>query len=310
MHYPRSSRAHSQEQKKPTKEKYMGKLDGKTALITGGDSGIGLTTAKQFVNEGAHLFIAGRRDSELAAAVEEIGMNVIGVQGEVSNPSDLDRLFAQIKRERGKLDIVFASAAAANLVPLGTMAEQDQHSNFDINVKGLFFTVEKALPLLPDGASIIILSTAPKGAGAYSPDSVTAIAVHSFGRTWAKELKGRRIRVNVVNPGPIDARLNGALGSGEAGEHRLIMTSNRAPLRRVGTVEEVAEAVVFLASDDSAHITGTNLFVGGNSFSDNVPLGRLGTPDEVAKAVVFLASDDSSRITGTELFVGAGFSEL
>jgi NAD(P)-dependent dehydrogenase (short-subunit alcohol dehydrogenase family) len=115
------------------------------------------------VNEGAHLFIAGRRDSELAAAVEEIGMNVIGVQGEVSNPNDLDRLFAQIKRERGKLDIVFASAAAANWVPLGTMVEEDHYSNFDINVKGLFFTVEKALPLLPDGASIIILSMSPKG---------------------------------------------------------------------------------------------------------------------------------------------------
>src|SRR5438034_11719456 len=139
-----------------TKEKYMGKLEGKIALITGGNSGIGLATAKQFVNEGAYVFITGRRGSALAAAVKEIGRNVTGVQGDVSNPGDLDRLFAQIKREKGKLDIVFANAGVAKFAPFGTITEEFYHSIFDINVKGLLFTVQKALPLLPDGASIIL----------------------------------------------------------------------------------------------------------------------------------------------------------
>src|SRR5438552_17613182 len=137
------------------KEKHMGKLEGKTALITGGNSGIGLATAKQFVSEGAYVFITGRRDPELAAAVKEIGRNVIGVQGDVSNLGDLDRLFAQIKREKGTLDTVFANAGGAKSAPIGKITEEHYHSVFDINVKGLLFTVQKALPLLPDGASIV-----------------------------------------------------------------------------------------------------------------------------------------------------------
>jgi NAD(P)-dependent dehydrogenase (short-subunit alcohol dehydrogenase family) len=139
-----------------TEEKHVGKLEGKIALITGGNSGIGLATAKQFVNEGAYVFITGRRDPELAAAVKEIGSNVTGVQGDVSNLGDLDRLFAQIKREKGKLDIVFANAGIAKMAPLGEITEEDYDSNFNINVKGLLFTVQKALPLMPDGASMIL----------------------------------------------------------------------------------------------------------------------------------------------------------
>ena len=184
----------------------MGKLEGKNALITGGNSGIGLATAKQFVNEGAYVFITGRREPELAAAVMEIGGNVTGVQGDVSNPGDLDRLFAQIKLEKGKLDIVFANAGVAKFAPFGTITEEHYDSIFDINVKGLLFTVQKALPLLPDGASIILNASivASKGLPANSVYSATRAAVRSFARTWTTDLKYRRIRVNAVSPGPID----------------------------------------------------------------------------------------------------------
>src|SRR6266481_2487233 len=177
----------------------MGKLEGKIALITGGNSGIGLATAKQFVNEGAHVFITGRRASELAVAVKEIGRNVTGVQGDVSNLGDLDRLFAQITREKGNLDIVFANAGAAlPLARLGTITEEHYDSIFNGNVKGLLFTVQKALPLMPDGASIILNASivASKGTPEWSVYSATKAAVRSFARTWTADLKGRRIRVN------------------------------------------------------------------------------------------------------------------
>jgi NAD(P)-dependent dehydrogenase (short-subunit alcohol dehydrogenase family) len=249
----------------------MAKLEGKIALITGGNSGIGLATAKRFVNEGAYVFITGRRDSELSAAVKETGRNVTGVQGDVSNLGDLDRLFAQIKREKGKLDIVFANAGVAKFAPFGKITEEFYDSIFNINVKGLLFTVQKALPLLPDGASIILNASivASKGLPMNSVYSATKAAVRSFARTWTTDLKDRRIRVNAVSPGPIETPgLNNLLASSEAGEERLKMLSN------------------------------------------NVPLGRLGTPDEIAKAVVFLASDDSSYITGTELFVDGGFAQV
>jgi NAD(P)-dependent dehydrogenase (short-subunit alcohol dehydrogenase family) len=249
----------------------MSRLEGKTALITGGNSGIGLATAKQFVNEGAYVFITGRRDPELAAAVKEIGRNVTGVRGDVSNLGDLDRLFAQIKREKGKLDIVFANAGVAKYAPFGTITEEHYDSIFNINVKGLLFTVQKALPLMPDGASIILNASivASKGLPANSVYSASKAAVRSFARTWTTDLKDRRIRVNVVSPGGTDTPgLNALLASTEAGQQRL------------------------------------------KSLSSSVPLGRLGTPDEVAKAVVFLASDDSSYITGTELFVDGGFAQV
>src|SRR6267378_2233613 len=169
----------------------MDKLEGKTALITGGNSGIGLATAKRFVNEGAYVFVTGRRDPELAAAIKEIGRNVTGVQGDVSNLADLDRLFAQIKREKGKLDIVFANAGVARIAALGTITEDLYDSIFDINVKGLLFTVQKALPLLPDGASIILNASvvASKGLPANSVYSATKAAIRSFARTWTTDLK-------------------------------------------------------------------------------------------------------------------------
>jgi NAD(P)-dependent dehydrogenase (short-subunit alcohol dehydrogenase family) len=212
--------------KKTTKDKYMGKLEGEIALITGGNRGIGLATAKQFVNEGAYVFITGRRDPELAAAVKEIGRNVAAVQGDVSNLGDLDRLFAQIKREKGKLDIVFANAGIAKYAPFGSITEDLYDSIFNINVKGLLFTVQKALPLLPDGASIILNSSivASKGLPANSVYSATKAAVRSFARTWTTDLKDRRIRVNAVSPGSTDTPgLKDLLASAEAGQQRLKM---------------------------------------------------------------------------------------
>ena len=244
----------------------MDKLEGKTALITGGNSGIGLATAKRFVNEGAYVFITGRRDPELAAAVKEIGRNVTGVQGDVSNLGDLDRLFAQIKREKGKLDIVFANAGVARFAALGTITEDLYDSIFDINVKGLLFTVQKALPLLPDGASIILNASivASKGLPANSVYSATKAAIRSFARTWTTDLKDRRIRVNAVSPGSIDTPgLSNLLASSETGQQRMKMISNAVPLGRLGKPDEIAKAVVFLASDDSSYVTGAELFVDG-----------------------------------------------
>jgi len=244
----------------------MGKLEGKIALITGGNSGIGLATATEFVNEGAYVFITGRRDAELAAAVKEIGRNLTGIQGDVSNLGDLDRLFAQIKREKGKLDIVFANAGVAKFAPFGTITEEVYDAIFDINVKGLLFTVQKALPLLPDGASIILNASivASKGLPANSVYSATKAAIRSFARTWTTDLKDRRIRVNAVSPGSIDTPgLSNLLASSETGQQRLNMISNAVPLGRLGKPIEIAKAVVFLASDDSSYVTGTELFVDG-----------------------------------------------
>src|SRR5215470_9149550 len=244
----------------------MGKLEGKIALITGGNSGIGLATAKRFVSEGAYVFITGRRESELAAAVKEIGRNVTGVQGDVSDLGDPDRLFAQIKREKGTLDIVFANAGVARYAPLGEITEEFYDSIFTINVKGLLFTVQKALPLMPDGASIILNASivASKGFSSDSVYSATKATVRSFARTWTTDLQDRRIRVNAISPGSIDTPgLSDLLASSEVGEERKKMISNTVPLGRFGTADEIAKAVVFLASDDASYITGTELFVDG-----------------------------------------------
>jgi NAD(P)-dependent dehydrogenase (short-subunit alcohol dehydrogenase family) len=244
----------------------MGKLEGKIALITGGNGGIGLATAKRFVTEGAYVFITGRRDAELAAAVKEIGKNVSGVQGNVANLADLDRLFAQIKREKGKLDIVFANAGVAKYAPIGSITEELFDSIFDINVKGVLFTVQKALPLLTDGASIVLNASivGSKGLSANSVYSATKAAVRSFARTWTTDLKSRRIRVNAISPGPIDTPgLRELLSSSETGQQRASAISATVPLGRVGTPDEIAKAVVFLASDDSSYVTGTELFVDG-----------------------------------------------
>jgi NAD(P)-dependent dehydrogenase (short-subunit alcohol dehydrogenase family) len=244
----------------------MGRLDGKIALVTGGNSGIGLATAKQFVNEGAHVFITGRRDAELAAAAKQIGKNVSAVRGDVSNLSDLDRLFAQIKSEKDRLDVVFANAGVARYGRLGEISEELYDSIFDINVKGVVFTVQKALPLMPDGAAIILNSSivGSKGFSANSIYSATKAAVRSFARTWTTDLKDRRIRVNAISPGSIDTPgLSDLLASSEVGDQRKKMISASVPLGRFGTAEEIAKAVVFLASDDSSYVTGIELFVDG-----------------------------------------------
>jgi NAD(P)-dependent dehydrogenase (short-subunit alcohol dehydrogenase family) len=246
--------------------KRAGKLEGKVALITGGNSGIGLATAKQFVNEGAYVFITGRREAELAAAKKQIGKNVTAIQGDVSNLDDLDRLFAQIRKEKGNIDIVFANAGVARYAPLGAITEDFFDSIFDINVKGVLFTVQKSLSLLRDGGSIILNASivASKGLSSNSVYSATKAAVRSFARTWTTDLKDRRIRVNAVSPGPIDTPgLSELLASSETGEQRKKMISTTVPLGRFGRPEEIAKAVVFLASDDSSYITGTELFVDG-----------------------------------------------
>jgi len=247
-------------------DKHTGKLEGKTALITGASSGIGLATAKQFVREGAYVFMTGRRDAELSAAVSEVGSNATGIRGDVSNLDDLDRLFAQIRRDKGKLDIVFANAGMAKYATLGEITEELYDATFDINVKGLLFTVQKALPLLTDGASVILNASivGSKGLASNSVYSATKAAVRSFARTWTTDLKDRRIRVNAVSPGSIDTPgLNDLLASSAVGEQRKKMIANFVPLGRFGTAEEIAKAVVFLASEDSSYITGTELFVDG-----------------------------------------------
>jgi NAD(P)-dependent dehydrogenase (short-subunit alcohol dehydrogenase family) len=245
------------------REEYMSKLAGKIALITGGSTGIGLATAKRFVNEGAYVFITGRREAELAQAVAEIGGSVTGVQGDVANLDDLDRLFAQIKREKGKLDIVFANAGGAQFARLGEITEEHYDALFDGNVKGLLFTVQKALPLLPDGASII-LNASVVASKAIAPEwsiySATKAAVRSFARTWTIDLKARRIRVNAVSPGYTDTPPWHAM---EAAEERIKAISSTVPLGRFGSPDEIAKGVLFLASDDSSYITGAELFVDG-----------------------------------------------
>jgi len=248
------------------KEEYMGKLEGKIALITGGTSGIGLATAKRFVNEGADVFVTGRRGQELEAAVKEIGKGVTGVQGDVSKRADLDRLFAQIESEKGRLDVLFANAGVAKYGRLGEISEELFDSIFDINVKGVLFTVQKALPLMPDGASIILNASVvgSKGLSSNSVYSATKAAIRSFARTWTTDLKERRIRVNAISPGTIDTPgLNDLLASAAAGQERVQMIHNSVPLGRFGTADEIARAVVCLASDDASYVTGAELFVDG-----------------------------------------------
>jgi NAD(P)-dependent dehydrogenase (short-subunit alcohol dehydrogenase family) len=244
----------------------MGKLEGKIALVTGGNSGIGLATARQFVNEGASVFITGRRQSQLAEAVKEIGPNATSVQADVSNLEELDRLFAQIKQGIGKLDIVFANAGVAKYSRLGEITEDLYDEIFNINVKGMLFTVQKALPLMPDGASVILTSSivGSKGLTANSVYAATKAVARSFARTWTTDLKHRRIRVNAISPGSIDTPgLSDLLASSAAGEERRKMIAAATPLGRFGTSGEIAKAAVFLASDDASYITGIELFVDG-----------------------------------------------
>lgn len=249
----------------------MAKLEGKVAVITGGNSGIGLATAQRLAAEGAHVFITGRRQGELDLAARQIGKNVTGVQGDVSKLADLDRLYATVKQEKGRIDILFANAGAAEIAAIGAISEGHFDRAFNINVKGLLFTVQKALPLFQDGGSIILNAsiTASKGMEALSVYSATKAAVRSFARCWTVDLKARKIRVNAISPGPIDTPGYGNMGLSKEEE------------------EQYKKHVVL-----------------------SVPMGRMGSADEIAKAVLFLASDDSSYIAGTELFVDGGMAQI
>lgn len=242
----------------------MKKLEGKIALITGGTSGIGLATAKRFVAEGAYVFITGRRQQELDAAIREIGESARGVQGDVTNLEDLDRLFQAIKYEKGTLDVVFANAGWGEFAPLGSITEEHFDKTFAINVKGVVFTVQKALPLLKDGSAIVINASMVSvlGQPAFSIYSATKAAVRSFARNWSVDLKERKIRVNAVSPGFIPTPGYDHLGiTDEMLEGAVV----NVPLGRVGTPDEIAKTVVFLASDDSSYITGIELFVDGGA---------------------------------------------
>jgi len=244
----------------------MGKLEGKVALVSGGNSGIGLATAQEFVAEGAYVFITGRRQAELDAAAKLMNGHVTAVRADSSNLDDLDKLFAQIKAEKPKLDVVFANAGIAKYSPLGQITEEHYDSIFGINVKGVLFTVQKALPLIPEGGSIVLNASVvgSKGMPANSVYSATKAAVRSFARTWTTDLKDRNIRVNVVSPGATDTPgLNELLGSSEIGQQRVKAISSTVPLGRFAKPQEIARAVVFLASDESSYITGTELFVDG-----------------------------------------------
>jgi len=248
-----------------------GKLDGKVAVVTGGNSGIGLATAKRFAAEGAHVFITGRRRADLDRAVQEIGANAVAVRADSSNLADLDRLYELVKDEAGGIDILFANAGIGEFAALGEIAEDHYDKIFDINVKGVLFTVQKALPLFRDGGSIILNASvvASMGTSAFSVYSATKAAVRNFARSWILELADRGIRVNAVSPGPIAT----------PGLDGLAKTEEQGRQFKAGMIA-------------------------------GIPLGRLGTPDEVAKAVVFLASDDSSFVNGSELFVDGGFAQI
>ena len=242
------------------------RLEGKIAVITGGNSGIGLATAKRFVSHGAYVFITGRRQNELDTAISEIGKNVMGIQGDVSNLADLDRLYNTVKDEKGHLDILFANAGIAQFAPLGEISEEHFDKIFGINVKGLLFTVQKALPIFQDGGSIILNASigSSKGFEETSVYSATKAAVRSFARTWTADLKHRKIRVNAISPGPIDTPIfSNLLQNEEQSEQFKKNIMNTVPMGRMGSPDEIATVVSFLASNDSSYITGIELFVDG-----------------------------------------------
>jgi NAD(P)-dependent dehydrogenase (short-subunit alcohol dehydrogenase family) len=235
------------------------KLQGKVAVITGGATGIGLATAKLFVKEGAYVFITGRRQKELDEAVQEIGGNVTGVQGDVTKLADLDRLYEAVK-SKGRIDVVFANAGVAEFAPLGKITEEHFDRLFNINVKGTLFTVQKALPLMNDGGSIIINGSVAsvKGTAAFGVYGATKAALRSFVRTWTMDLKDRHIRSNVISPGPTDTPAID--GQPPDAIERIAST---IPMGRMGKPDEIARAALFLASDDSSFVTGIELFVDG-----------------------------------------------
>lgn len=245
-------------------------LNGKIALVTGGTSGIGLATAKELAQQGARVFITGRRQTELDAAVNSIGSSATGIRADASVMADLDAVYAQIAKSAGRLDVLFANAGGGDMMPLGAISEEHFDRIFGTNVRGVLFTVQKALPLLVNGASIILTgsTTSVKGTASFSVYSASKAAVRNFARSWALDLQGRGIRVNVVSPGPI--RTPG-LGELVPDEHR------------------------------------QGLF---DALAAQVPLGRLGEPQEIGKVVAFLASDAASFINATELFVDGGMAQI
>jgi len=242
------------------------KLEGKIAVITGGNSGIGLAAAKRFVSEGAYVFISGRRQKELDLALSEIGKNVTAILSDVSNLADLDRLYNIVKDQKGHLDILFANAGIAQFAPLEEISEEHFDNIFRINVKGLLFTVQKAFPLFQNGGSIILNASvgSSKGFEETSVYSATKAAVRSFARTWTVELRHRKIRVNAISPGPIDTPIfSNLLQNEEQIEQFKMNIVNTVPMGRMGSPDEVAKVALFLASDDSSYITGIELFVDG-----------------------------------------------
>jgi NAD(P)-dependent dehydrogenase (short-subunit alcohol dehydrogenase family) len=247
------------------------KLAGKVALITGGSSGLGLATARRFASEGARVFITGRRQPELDAAVKLIGPNATGIRSDVANLADLDRVYATIQQQAGRLDVLFANAGGGSLAPLGTITEEHFDKTFDINVRGLVFTVQKALPLMPAGSSIILAAStaASKGTPAFSVYSASKAAIRSFARNWTLDLKDKQIRVNAISPGLVPTPGYDHLGLSK---------------EQVQGFVDVQKATI--------------------------PSGRIGEPDDIAKAVTFLASDDSTWINGIELFVDGGMAQI
>jgi NAD(P)-dependent dehydrogenase (short-subunit alcohol dehydrogenase family) len=238
----------------------MGKLQGKVAVITGGTEGIGLATAQLFVQEGAYVFITGRRQKELDEAVTAIGSNATGVQGDVAKPADLDRLYQTVSKVKGRIDIIFANAGFGEFVPLPNVSEEHFDKLFNINVKGALFTVQKGLALLNDGGSIILTGSVAsvKGTAAFGVYAASKAAIRSFVRTWTADLKDRRIRSNVVSPGPIRTPLT--IRQSPDVIARIVST---VPMGRMGEPDEVAKAALYLASDDSSFVTGVELFVDG-----------------------------------------------
>jgi NAD(P)-dependent dehydrogenase (short-subunit alcohol dehydrogenase family) len=242
------------------------KLRDKIAVITGGNSGIGLATAKRFVAEGAYVFITGRRQPELDAAVKLIGENVTGIQGDVSKLGDLDRIYASVKEQKGRIDVLFANAGLGSLAPLGSITEEHFDQIFNTNVRGLLFTVQKALPLMPAGSSIILNAsiTSIKGTPAFSVYSASKAAVRSLVRSWTLDLKDKGIRVNAISPGVVPTPGYKGLGLNDEQLREFIQSqAAQIPLGRVGETDEIAKAVVFLASDDSSFVNGIELFVDG-----------------------------------------------
>jgi NAD(P)-dependent dehydrogenase (short-subunit alcohol dehydrogenase family) len=248
----------------------MGVLNGKVAVITGGNSGIGLAAAKRFVAEGAFVFITGRRQDELDKAVKEIGTNVVAVKGDVSKTEDIDRLYKEVAQKKGKIDIIFANAGIVEAVETSAATPEHFDKTFDINARGVYFTIQKALPLLNDGASIILTGSVvgQKGMPIYSTYAATKAALRSYARTWTAEFGKRGIRANVISPGPIETPiLDRQFPTKESADELRAQFRASVPLGRIGLPEEVAAAAVFLASNESSYISGIDLPVDGGLVS-------------------------------------------